>query len=247
MPFSFSYRGMYRVAPDPGGYVKVQRRRARPAERLLRRGPPAAARPRGARHGRASAVRRIYVRDAQPALRRLQLRGEGKTKVNNVPAYHVFYTAPSKDASSTVATSSWLPERPGAREGVDIVMLTSTTKASVLGSADGSREHRHPRAAAEILHPELGAADAPGRSAGGLSRRCFGALPCPAGARRAAACWSRMMRLTAESRIPDSAPVRPWASEKRTGSAAGRGGRRRGGLRSARRGGRQLSGLGRPP
>src|ERR1700674_4357475 len=27
VPFSFSYRGLYRVPPDPGGYVKVQRRR----------------------------------------------------------------------------------------------------------------------------------------------------------------------------------------------------------------------------
>src|SRR5262249_1334090 len=26
VPFSFSYRGLYRVAPDPGGYVKLQRR-----------------------------------------------------------------------------------------------------------------------------------------------------------------------------------------------------------------------------
>src|SRR5271155_4477648 len=28
VPCGFSYRGLYRVAPDPGGYVKVQRRRA---------------------------------------------------------------------------------------------------------------------------------------------------------------------------------------------------------------------------
>src|SRR2546422_708718 len=27
VPFSFSYRSLYRVKPDPGGYVKVQRRR----------------------------------------------------------------------------------------------------------------------------------------------------------------------------------------------------------------------------
>ena len=36
-----------------------------------------------------------------------------------------------------IADDEWsarLPERAGAREGVDIVMLTSTTKASVLGS-----------------------------------------------------------------------------------------------------------------
>src|SRR6266571_2720995 len=28
VPFSFSYRSLYRVAPDPGGYVKIQRRRS---------------------------------------------------------------------------------------------------------------------------------------------------------------------------------------------------------------------------
>src|SRR5580700_9155927 len=27
VPFHFSYRGLYRVAADPGGYVKVERRR----------------------------------------------------------------------------------------------------------------------------------------------------------------------------------------------------------------------------
>ena len=28
VPFGFSYRGLYRVAPEPGGYVKVERRHA---------------------------------------------------------------------------------------------------------------------------------------------------------------------------------------------------------------------------
>jgi hypothetical protein len=75
-----------------------------------------------------------YIRTLSGRYAGFQLRGEGKTKVNNVPAYHVFYTALIEGRRLYGRDVFLLPEGPGAREGVDIVMLTSTTKASVLGS-----------------------------------------------------------------------------------------------------------------
>ena len=55
------------------------------------------------------------------------LRGEGKTRVNTVPGYHVLYTAQIEGRTMWGRDVLLLPERPGVREGVDIVMLTSPT------------------------------------------------------------------------------------------------------------------------
>ena len=58
------------------------------------------------------------------------LRGEGKTKVNTMPAYAVFYTTVLEGRTMYGRDVLLLPERPGAREGVDIVMLTRPTANS---------------------------------------------------------------------------------------------------------------------
>jgi hypothetical protein len=55
------------------------------------------------------------------------LRGEGKTRVNTVPAYQVLYTAIVDGRPMYGRDVMLLPERRGAREGVEIVMLTSPT------------------------------------------------------------------------------------------------------------------------
>ncbi len=54
------------------------------------------------------------------------LRGEGKTKVNGViRAYNIFYTALVDGREMYGRDVLLLPERRGAREGVEIVMLTT--------------------------------------------------------------------------------------------------------------------------
>jgi hypothetical protein len=134
VPFSFSYRGLYRVAPDPGGYVKVQRRRGGRLSDSFAVDPLRLPAYTGPAMAELPLYAASYVRTLSRRYAGFQLRGEGKTKVNNVPAYHVFYTALIEGRKLYGRDVFLLPERPGAREGVDIVMLTSTTKASVLGS-----------------------------------------------------------------------------------------------------------------
>jgi hypothetical protein len=128
VPFSFSYRGLYRVAPDPGSYVKVQRRSA--SGRLEDsfavwplRLPPYS----GGLSGElplyaAGHVKLLAQRNAQ-----FVLRGEGKTKVNTVPAYNIFYTTVVQGRLMYGRNTLLLPEKSGAREGVELVMLTSPT------------------------------------------------------------------------------------------------------------------------
>ena len=62
------------------------------------------------------------------------LRGEGKTKVNTIPAYAVFYTAELAGRTIWGRDVLILPERPGAREGVDLVMLSSPKANSTVKS-----------------------------------------------------------------------------------------------------------------
>jgi hypothetical protein len=126
VPFSFSYRSLYKVRPDPGGWVKVQRRG--PGGRLEDSFAvePLTLPPYG---GDPSGALPLYAQGYIAGLgRRYQdfvLRGEGKTKVNTVPAYNVLYTANVEGRPMFGRDALLLPQRPGAREGVDIVMLTA--------------------------------------------------------------------------------------------------------------------------
>jgi hypothetical protein len=53
------------------------------------------------------------------------LRGEGKTRVNTVPAYYIAYTTVIEGRAYYGRDILLLPERPGARAGVRITMLTA--------------------------------------------------------------------------------------------------------------------------
>jgi len=126
VPFSFSYRSLYRVRPDPGGWVKVQRRG--PGGRLEDSFAvePLTLPPYG---GDMSGELPLYAEGYIVGLRRrykdFVLRGEGKTHVNTVPAYNVEYTANVEGRRMFGRDVLLLPQRQGAREGVDIVMLTA--------------------------------------------------------------------------------------------------------------------------
>lgn len=135
VPFSFNYRGLYRVAPDPGGYVKIERRHA---DGTLRdsfaveplRLPPYS----GGLSGELPVYASGYIRSLSRHYAGFELRGEGKTKVNNMPAYHVFYRAVVEGRRVYGRDVLIVPERAGERNGVDVVMLTPAPRASKLTS-----------------------------------------------------------------------------------------------------------------
>jgi hypothetical protein len=133
--FSFSYRSLYRVPADPGGYVKLQRRRADgtledsfAVEPLTL--PPYA----GALSGELPVYAEGYIRSLASRDEAFALRGEGKTRVNAVPAYNVIYSTRISGQTMWGRDVLLLPDRPGAREGVDIVLLTSPTANSQVTS-----------------------------------------------------------------------------------------------------------------
>lgn len=135
LPFSFNYRGLYRAAPDPGEYVKLERHvsdgrledsfAVRPL--LL---PPYS----GALTGELPLYAAGYIRSLRGRYEGFVLRGEGKTRVNAVPAYQVVYTAVVQGRTMYGRDVLLLPQRPGARQGVEIVMLTSPTANSQVTS-----------------------------------------------------------------------------------------------------------------
>ncbi len=126
VPFSFSYRGLSRVAPEPGGYVRIEKRS--PHGRLLYSFaidpltvPPYTGEPQAALPIFASA----YVRALRSRYPGLAYRGEGRTTVNSVLAYDVLYERTVEGRRMLGRDVLLLQGGKGAREGVDIVMLTA--------------------------------------------------------------------------------------------------------------------------
>jgi hypothetical protein len=128
VPFSFSYRGLYRTTPAPGEWVRLERHGA---DGVLKDSfsvrPLALPRYSGALSGElplyaAGYIRALRARDAD-----FVLRGEGKTRVNTVPAYNVLYTTRIAGRTMFGRDVLLVAQRPGERRGVNIVMLTSPT------------------------------------------------------------------------------------------------------------------------
>lgn len=127
VPFSFSYRELYRAPPDRGGYVKVQSRWPNGALKYSFAVNPLRL---PAHSGDASAELPIYAASFIHALARRSpgfvLRGEGKTRVNSgLNGYEVLYSADVEGRPMYARDVLLAPPRPGARDGVSIVMLTA--------------------------------------------------------------------------------------------------------------------------
>src|ERR1700691_1515397 len=124
VPFSFSYRGLYRTRPEPGEWVQVRS----PVRGPLRNSFAVAPLRLGPYRGSLSAELPLYAASYIEGLRRryagFVLRGEGKTRVNTVPAYAVAYTAQIAGRSVYGRDILLLGEQRGVRAGVAIVMLS---------------------------------------------------------------------------------------------------------------------------
>jgi hypothetical protein len=123
-PFHFSYRGLYRTTPKPGEIVRIERRAGGRLEDSYAvsslRLPPYA----GGVSGELPLYASGYTSGLRGKFAGFVLRGEGKTRVNTVPAYDVLYTATVEGREMYGRDVLLLPERTGVRDGVAIEMLS---------------------------------------------------------------------------------------------------------------------------
>ena len=127
VPFSFAYRGLYRVAPEPGGYVRVQRRdRAGALEDSFAVNPLVLPPYAGALSGELPLYATAFIKRVARRYPGFELRGEGKTKLTTTLfGYQIAYTARVEGHELYGRDVLLLPERTGARVGVDVAMLTT--------------------------------------------------------------------------------------------------------------------------
>jgi hypothetical protein len=126
VPFSFTYRGLHRVAAEPGGYVRVEKRsRSGRLAYSFAVDPLVLPAYRGEVEGELPIYAVSYVRALKRRDPGAVIRGEGKTRVNSVSAYDILYTATVAGTPMFGRDVLLLPERAGVRKGVAIVMLTA--------------------------------------------------------------------------------------------------------------------------
>lgn len=132
VPFSFSYRDLYRVAPELGGFVRVQSRWPDGALKYSFAVDPLRL---PAYSGELSGELPLYATGFIRALARrstgFALRGEGKLKVNaSLVGYQVLYTDDVEGRPMFGRDVLLLPPGKDAIEGVYIAMLTSPTAST---------------------------------------------------------------------------------------------------------------------
>jgi hypothetical protein len=123
--FSFSYRGLHRTQADPGGYVKVARRSSGRLQDSYAVAPLQLAPYRGSSTGALPLAAASYVEALARRFAGLRLEGEGKTRISaSLTGYGVYYSALVDGRKLYGRDVMLLPERPGARRGVVVEMLS---------------------------------------------------------------------------------------------------------------------------
>jgi hypothetical protein len=126
VPFSFKYRGLYRTAPDPGGYVKVARGSDGRLEDSYAVAPLRLAGYRGSVTGELPLFAAGYTRTLAKRLPGFKLEGEGKTRISStLGGYDVLYSAIVDGRKMYGRDVMLLPPGGKAREGVVIELLSS--------------------------------------------------------------------------------------------------------------------------
>ncbi len=136
VPFSFSYRDLYRMKPDAGGFVKVQ---ARWPDGSLKYSyavdPVTLPAYSGELAGEIPLYATSFISRLSSRYAHFELRGEGKARVNNVlTGYQVLFVADVEGERMFGRDVLLLPQRAGAREGVVVAMLTSPTASAQVTS-----------------------------------------------------------------------------------------------------------------
>jgi hypothetical protein len=133
-PFHFSYRGLYRTAPAPGQLVRIERRARGRLEDSFAVAPLRLPPYTGGLSAELPLYASGYIEGLSGKFSGFVLRGEGKTRVNTVPAYNVLYTAMIEGRQMYGRDVLLLAERQGVRDGVAIEMLTSPSASSKVTS-----------------------------------------------------------------------------------------------------------------
>jgi hypothetical protein len=133
-PFHFSYRGLYRTAPAPGQLVRIERRAHGRLEDSFAVAPLRLPPYSGGLSAELPLYASGYIKGLSGKYSGFVLRGEGKTRVNTVPAYNVFYTAMIEGRQMYGRDVLLLGKRQGVRDGVAIEMLTSPSANSKVTS-----------------------------------------------------------------------------------------------------------------
>ena len=139
VPFNFAYRGLYRVAPEAGGYVRVERRTAAGAlEDSFGVNPFKLPAYSGAVTGEMPLFATGYIRRLAARRPGFVLRGEGKarltTALGTLTGYQVAYTARVEGREMYGRDLLVVPDRNRVREGVAIAMLTTPGESSQVRS-----------------------------------------------------------------------------------------------------------------
>jgi len=122
-PFSFSYRGLYRTTPEAGQYVRIDRRADGRLEDSFAVSPLRLPPYGGGLSGELPVYASGYIERLRAKFADFVLRGEGKTRVNTVPAYNIFYTTTVEGREMYGRDVLLLPEREGVRDGVALELL----------------------------------------------------------------------------------------------------------------------------
>ncbi len=136
LPFSFTYRGLYRTTPEPGGFVRIEAHYADGSLKYSYAVNPLTIQPySGEQSGALPVYATAYAERLAARFPQLALRGDGKTRVNKVVTYQVLYETTIDGRRMYGRNVLLLPERPGARTGVEIVMLTAVHATSEVKEA----------------------------------------------------------------------------------------------------------------
>jgi hypothetical protein len=126
-PFHFSYRGLYRTAPEAGGFVRLQSHS--PSGRLeysFAVNPLQLPSYKGSVLAEVPLYASAYIGKLSRRYPGFVLRGEGKTRLNSkLGGYQVAYTTIVAGRRMLGRNVLLLHERSGQRSGVEIVMLTA--------------------------------------------------------------------------------------------------------------------------
>ncbi len=126
VPFSFHYKGLYRTAPDRGGYVKVARSSGGRLQDSYAVAPLVVAPYQGSVTGELPLTAASYAHTLAARFAGLRIEGEGKTRISSsLQGYELLYTALVAGRKMYGRDVTLLPDRRGAREGVVIEMLSN--------------------------------------------------------------------------------------------------------------------------